>query len=198
MANTGRDVTAVIHGADSWANPLASTRFPFPESVSSTSTTAEAKCQEVAQWAVSLPILLLFTIDRTIALALALHAITGGATISLCQGSLAGQARYAVSIYPDRTLELPSRPSHAQLFNFIVINLTVLLLPGHAIGIWMDTARHMHILDVVVCPTELNRAVELGSQFNQRSIFDLAAERELSISNLLKLAQLREVEISHV
>jgi hypothetical protein len=40
----------------------------------------------------------------------------------------------------------------------------------------------MHVLDVVTCVSDRDMALELGSKFSQRSIFDLGKGREIAVN----------------
>jgi hypothetical protein len=173
MADTYRDVTACVRGENDPLDPLDWT-YPLV-----TCTSAASKCQDLEELGLLLAIL--FATDKAIGLAIALHAMTGGATVSLIEGNLAGRPLYAVSIYPERSLRFTARPTREQLFAFITANLRLLLLPGHAIGSWKDK-NNFHILDVVICLRDRDWATELGARFQQQSIFDLAAECEIAIA----------------
>jgi len=179
MASTSRDVTTGVRGANPsllfFRGQLLYRVSPF------TLTHPENSCQGRAPWESFLPTVLLALVSRASDLASALHTTSGGSTVSLFDGNLLGQPRYAVSIYPERTLVLSRAPSHLQLFNFIADNLDVLLIGGRALGTWRHEDKKRHSLDVVVCPSDRAVALELGMLYGQNSIFDLEAEREISI-----------------
>lgn len=177
MPNTLRNTTADFRGADPTQSQGEFTSWPSgPEPSLFTSVTLS--CQELE--------ILVVTIVRTVAIALALHTAAGGATVSLMDGSLAGRNCYAVSIYPERTLELSAAPSPVQLLKFAIHNLDLLLLPGRALGTWVNRDKGTHVIDVVDCPHDRDVALELGSRFKQLSIFDLAADQEIPIQNRAK------------
>ena len=121
-------------------------------------------------------------IAKTAATAAILHTHQGGATVSVCGGNMAGLPRFAVSIYPQRTIELIVVPTWEMLFAFAIINADLLLLPDHALGSWFDGEQNRHILDVVVCPLSLDEAIRLGSRYDQKAIYDLEARREISLA----------------
>ncbi|HEY5212540.1 MAG TPA: hypothetical protein VIJ38_05905 [Acidobacteriaceae bacterium] len=110
-----------------------------------------------------------------------LHEDAGGSTVSLVEGDMAGKKLFAVSIYPTRSVELKSPPSAWQIFAFILDNLSLLRMPDHAVGTWPDKDRGVHVLDVVVCVEDRWMAAELGVHFNERSMYDLAARKEISL-----------------
>lgn len=118
---------------------------------------------------------------QTVETTLGLHSREGGSTVSLIHGNMAGQRRYAVAVYPKRAINLVAQPSWQDLTGFILSNLHVLLKSGRALGTWFNRALGHHVLDVVVCPSDLQVALELGARFGQCSIFDLAAELEIKV-----------------
>jgi hypothetical protein len=191
MANTRRDVTASTRGA----NPLAELLELFPRRLrqvhSNTLTSRADRCQGLERWGRAVPIFWISRINRAANVILALHATTGGSTVSLIEGNLSGQKRYAVSIYPEQTLELPTQPNRTQLINFIIANLEVLRLPGRAVGTWVRKSRRKHILDVVVCPRDCDSAIQLGLRFKQHSIFDLAEARGILVPKCSKIVESR-------
>jgi len=111
----------------------------------------------------------------------ALHNRTNGSTVSLIHGNMAGKKLFAVSIYPARKIELWTRPSWQEFFEFAKANLDLLLKPDHALGTWFDDYELIHCLDVVVLVRDLDDAVELGLRSDQVAIFDLEARREIPI-----------------
>jgi hypothetical protein len=94
---------------------------------------------------------------------------------------MAGKKLFAVSIYPARKIELWTRPSWQEFFEFAKANLDLLLKPDHALGTWFDDYELIHCLDVVVLVRDLDDAVELGLRSDQVAIFDLEARREIPI-----------------
>ncbi len=94
---------------------------------------------------------------------------------------MVGRKLFAVSIYPERTIELTVQPSWRQLFVFVLANLDLLLQPDRALGTWFDDLRGVHVLDVVICVSDRDTALDLGLRFHQRSIFDLAASHAIRI-----------------
>jgi len=119
-----------------------------------------------------------------------LHSKAGGSTVGVFDGSLAGRKLFALSIFPDSTVELYDPPTWRQIFVFALANLDLVLRKGCAIGTWYDRNRHLHVLDVVVCVANLQAALELGKCFDQQSVYDLercqgiAIPYRSSVSNL--------------
>lgn len=111
--------------------------------------------------------------------AAALHAQSGGSTVSVAEGNLLGRSRFAVAIYPKNSVELPELPTRDLLFAFALLNTGLLLRPDHALGTWVDSWRKLHILDVVVCPASVGTAIRLGNEHGQEAIFDLKKAREI-------------------
>jgi hypothetical protein len=102
---------------------------------------------------------------------------------------MAGTARFAVSIYPQRSADLAAPPAWELLFAFAVINADLLLLPDHALGTWLDHFRNRHVLDVVVCPSSLSEAIELGRRYCQKAIFDLRSAKVIDLPSTMAAPQ---------
>jgi hypothetical protein len=112
--------------------------------------------------------------------AFALCSKGGGATVSVIDGNMAGRKLYAVSIYPELTLEVKAFPDWRLLFAYALENVAELLKPERALGIWHN--RPKYELDIVVCCPDLAVAIALGQRFNQSCIYNLAAGCEIHIS----------------
>jgi hypothetical protein len=115
-------------------------------------------------------------------IALISHFRSGGATVSLSEGNLAGRKLFSVAIYPERTIEFKTPPTWEQLFAFATAKLDLLLQPDHALGTWFDRKRGFHTLDVVICLVDRDEAIRLGEHFHQSAIFDLAAGRDIFLA----------------
>jgi hypothetical protein len=173
MANTSRESTA------SFRSGLIPFSFsPYSHRIS---TAADPACQEVNLVALPVGEPLLCRILRAVQTTIELHSWSHGATVSLSKGNMVGQKLFAVSIYPERAIELTVQPSWRQLFVFVLANLDLLLKPDRALGTWFDDLPGVHVLDVVICVSDRDTALELGLRFHQRSIFDLATSRAIPI-----------------
>ncbi len=126
-------------------------------------------------------------------IACTLHRKTGGSTVGVFDGSLAGRKLFALSIFPDSTVELYDPPTWRQLFVFALQNLDLVLRKGCAIGTWHDR-RRLHVLDVVVCVSNLQAALELGKCFDQQSVYDLERHRDIAIPYRHSVSGLRVIE----
>jgi hypothetical protein len=115
---------------------------------------------------------------RLVDSASALHASAGGSTVSLTDGDLLGRKLFAVSIYPERSVELITPPTWQNIFAFALLNLDLLTKPRHAFGSWINLS---HVLDVVICLPRVRTALELGRIFNERSIYDLETAQETMV-----------------
>jgi hypothetical protein len=113
--------------------------------------------------------------------AAALHAQLYGSTVSVAEGNLAGRPRFAVSIYPENSVQLSGPPTRDLLFAFAILNADLLIQPDHALGTWFDRRRNRHVLDVAVCPESLATAISLGINHGQQAIFDLKEAREVAL-----------------
>jgi len=110
-----------------------------------------------------------------------LHARFGGSTVNLNDGDLVGTRRFAVSVYPEHSVELAEAPTWELLFAFSVLHAGLLLLPDHALGTWFDRQRKLNVLDIVICPSSFDDAIHLGIRHGQRAIFDLHAKTEVPL-----------------
>lgn len=122
-------------------------------------------------------------LGRLASLAHELHSRATGSTVSLRDGDLVGRELFAVSIYPELSVELVTVPTREDILAFVLGNLDLLLKQHHAFGSWLNHARNTHVLDVVVCVSDLQTASGLAQQFNQLSVFDLATRVEIAIEN---------------
>lgn len=142
------------------------------------STSIRARSQAAPASLLSGPVRI--AISKTAKTALELHP-SGGATVSLTFGDLTGQDRFAVSIYPERSVVLTTLPTGECVVEFVLLNLPLLLRQDHALGTWFDRANATHVLDVVVCLPCVRTALELGRKSGQVSVFDLANLQEIVI-----------------
>ena len=114
-------------------------------------------------------------LDAVAAQTAALHRANGGATVSLLRGDLAGQALYAVVVYPELSEAVPgSDLDPARVRQFIADHLTLLADPRNNVGTWFDDEDGYTYLDVSTALPDRAQALALGQQYNQRSVFDLA------------------------
>lgn len=184
MADTICDLTAAIRRSDSFSgladvppqgvpvqDPLVVPPIDLP--------------RQAVESAIAEP--LRSSILRAVDIALELHVTNYGATVSLVDGNMLGRKRFAVSIYPERTVELPAPPTKHQLLAFVVANLNVLLLPDRALGMWYAAANR-HVLDVVRCVRNRRTARKLGKRFKQWSIYHLALGQELLLGDIDPIA----------
>jgi hypothetical protein len=110
-----------------------------------------------------------------------IHAKATGATVSLQDGNLVGRKLFAVSIFPERSAARSAAASWQNIFAFVSLNVDLLLKPCHAFGLWFDDSKRVYVLDVVLCLSDRRTALELGRTFGQKSIYDLAACKEIKI-----------------
>lgn len=104
-----------------------------------------------------------------------------GSTVSIFEGNMLGKKLFAVSIFPMRTVTLIASPTWGQLFVFSLQNADLLLSRGFALGTGFDKSRCRYEVDVVFCVSRLETALELGHLSNQRAVFDLANQEEISV-----------------
>jgi hypothetical protein len=193
MANTRRESTTSHRRGDSSSLTRA---VPSPSSDYSPRifTAADPTCQQINNLSFPIREPLISRILGAVETTLELHRRTNGATVSVIRGNLAGRRLFAVSIYPERTIELTAQPSWGQLFAFALANFELLLMPERAIGTWFNVQEGVHVLDVVLCLADRDAAIDLGLRFHQWSIFDLAAGREIRIRRASRLLRPNHTE----
>ncbi len=107
-------------------------------------------------------------LTRQVASWLATHE---GATFNLFFGNMAGQALYAVSLYPERSVVFPGRAVPEDLLRrFIQDNQDLLADPRNSIGIWYSAALDAVYLDVSATLPDRAEAVSLGEWYNQTRV----------------------------
>ena len=121
------------------------------------------------------------SIENLAAIACQIYAKAKGATVSLHDGNMVGRKLFAVSIFPERSVASSAAPTWQIIFAFALLNIDLLVKPCHAFGLWFDDAKGVHVLDVVLCLRDRRTAIELGRTFGEKSIYDLAACREITI-----------------
>ena len=126
-----------------------------------------------------------------------------GATFNLFFGNMAGQALYAVSLYPERSVVVPGEAVPEDLLRkFIEDNRDLLADPRNSVGLWYSSTLQAIYLDVSVTLPDKTEAISLGEQYNQEAIYDLRQNeildtggsgewREGWSSELLRLPPLR-------
>jgi hypothetical protein len=180
MADTLRKPTASLRSEQPHNESQTLTRLNLPGISPDLLTASSPICQEGGCPKLLIREPLISKIGDAADFACASHRMTGGSTVGVFDGDLSGRRLFAVSVFPDRTVELYDPPTWRQIFVFALQNLDHVLRKGCAIGTWHDR-RHMHILDVVVCVSNLQAALELGKCFDQQSVYDLKRRREIAI-----------------
>jgi hypothetical protein len=112
--------------------------------------------------------------------ALMLTEDTGGATMNLTKGSLAGTPNYSVSIYPERELIVKGELTTKQIESFIEKNKDLLNDPTNSLGIWTND-KGQKVIDVVVTMSDKEAALKLGMQHKQDAIWDLLNMKEIPV-----------------
>lgn len=100
----------------------------------------------------------------------------GGCSYSTVYGHLT--KGYAVSIYPDRCVRVPSSDfSDNDLRNFVIDNSDLLADTKNFVGAWVDNGNV--ILDVSIKTTQKVKALRLAKQNKQDAIFDLETKQTI-------------------
>lgn len=176
MANTNRDFKSFLCNFPPETAEILASGIPVPEPPSSTPANSK---RQVLGTSPQVPVSACELV-KLIDTAYLLCRSAGGATVSLVKGDMLGRRLFAVSIYPERSLEISRIASWEDLFEFVLQNVDVLAKPGHAFGVWLK-APGVYVLDVVLCVRNRRTAIDLARMFNQTSIFDLANDREIVI-----------------
>jgi hypothetical protein len=179
---TFADVDPVPNQVDVIPEPAQALPYSYPAEFPPTKT----YIVDVARmWSLNkaLPILdaMFPCIKEVVDVSFAQHNRTNGSTVSLIDGNMVGKKLFSVSIYPSHSMTLWERPSWEELFEYAKANLDLLLQPGHAMGTWFNDYELMHVLDVVVCLSDRNEALDLAKRYLQLAIYDLQSRREIRV-----------------
>lgn len=119
--------------------------------------------------------------ERAVRLIEQMHQEEGGATFSLYFGNVADQELFAVSLYPERSVQVRGRSvSTRRLLAFVIQNQDLLADPRTAIGTWYNEEDDTTYLDVTAVLPDREQAVALGRQYNQIAIYDLLRGEEIA------------------
>lgn len=96
-----------------------------------------------------------------------------GTTFSLYFGFINLQPVYAVSIYPERGVSLPTENlTNSVLQSFVRANRALLSDPRNCVGVWFVKEENTVYVDVTTVLMDREVAVRLGKQYNQIGIYD--------------------------
>lgn len=110
----------------------------------------------------------------------AAHKEHEGSTHNRYFGDLSGRKLFAVSVSPERTMILKGRQVPQKLLaEYIEANRHSLSDPRISVGTWYDPENNESIVDMILTETNRKRALKLGSDYNQRGVFDLKASEEI-------------------
>jgi hypothetical protein len=183
MASTLREPTARLR-SENTTHAAGSDPIPALGSGPHLSTPVPAIRQEATSVKSRVREPMISKIGDTADIAYASHLGTNGSTVSVFDGDLIGKNLFAVSIFPSRTVELDAPPTWRQLFVFMLENSDFVLNPDYALGTWFnEQQRGLHVLDVVICVSDRQVALELGRRFNQWSVFDLRRRRQIVVKH---------------
>jgi hypothetical protein len=110
------------------------------------------------------------------------HSQQGGASVHLYFGDLEGQALFAVSLYPERTIRINGKDISPDLIiAFCRQNAGLLQDPRLVLGTWYNADEEITYLDVTAVFTMRHEAIALAEAYNQIAVYDLAQEAEIDI-----------------
>ena len=127
-------------------------------------------------------------LDRTVEALLESHKATDGATVDLVRGNLIGLPLFSVAAFTKQTVEFADIPTAANVYDFIIKNLKILLRQNRAIGSWFDTRRSLHALDVVVCYRQRDQALKVAARLRQDFNYDLSARTVIPVEQRIPLS----------
>lgn len=107
------------------------------------------------------------------------HGENGGSTFTSEGKNLAGENRYSVGSYPDRTRQIPTALDASDIESFKKGNADLLGQPDHAVGTWEDPETGNSVLDVVKHYGDRDDAIAAGKAANQKAIYHLGGEGEI-------------------
>ena len=103
-----------------------------------------------------------------------------GGSIFVGNQNMAGENKYSVGAYPERTQQVTEPLTAEHLHQFKQTNADLLNQEGHGIGTWKDPDTGNSVLDVARLYGDRNEAVNAGRQANQKAIYHLGGEGEIS------------------
>jgi hypothetical protein len=119
-------------------------------------------------------------VEEAVAQVEQLHEEHGGATFSLYFGNVLGQELYAVSLYPERSVQIRGRSVPTRrLQAFLALNQDLLRDPRNAVGTWYNEEENTTYLDVSATLPDREQAILLAQQYNQIAIYDLLQKEEI-------------------
>ena len=112
-------------------------------------------------------------------MALKSHAANDGSTTHMRWGDLSGQPLYVVSLFPDLGIIKKGKDiTKDELTAFVQAHKDLLSDPRICFGTWFNKDDGNTYIDLNVVLSDKAKAVELGKQYNQISIFNLATFEE--------------------
>ena len=102
-----------------------------------------------------------------------------GATYNLYDGDMAGQALYAVGLFPDREEEVEEFPGAGVIHSFIQKNLELLRSKSFHVGTWYNESLGRTYIQVSVTTSDLGEAKRLARRYDQTTVYDLVGMKEV-------------------
>lgn len=118
-------------------------------------------------------------LGQAVDMALKSHAANDGSTTHMRWGDLSGQPLYVVSLFPDLGIIKKGKDiTKDELTAFVQAHKDLLSDPRICFGTWFNKDDGNTYIDINVVLSDKAKAVELGKQYNQISIFNLATFEE--------------------
>lgn len=111
--------------------------------------------------------------------ALASHEQWDGSTMHFRWGDLSGTPLYVVSLFPDLGIIKSGKEiTEEELTAFIKNNYELFKDPRVCLGTWFNGQDGNTYIDINVVLADLDRALELGKEYNQIAVFNLETFEE--------------------
>ncbi len=111
---------------------------------------------------------------------IAAHEDKGGSTFDSKGRNLDGSDKYTVATHPERTQVINGQLTPERLRHFKTLNADLLNQEGYGIGTWLDKDTGKTVLDVAKLFDDKQQAVTAGKLANQKAIYHLGGEGEIS------------------
>lgn len=110
------------------------------------------------------------------------HNQKGGCTYHLEKGNLAGKAYYAVSPMKVNELQIEGKTISARMiYTYFHDHIEILVLPNYSLGTWYDKETKTTYVDITITLKEKAHAVKIAQDNQQKAIYDLFNQVEITV-----------------